>query len=357
RYYFITGQTPVYYPFSERDNYDISVIARYIIDNDLGQNAEDRYINEKWEDSKGGWQTFFDMTIKNFRNEIARAKDRIRHPEDYIVIHKKPQEIFEDRSYEDMSMFQIREVNPAYEKWLRNKVFEKFTDENGNYFSAQSGYKSRNRFDFEIDHIKPLSAGGKTVLENLQLLKVFENRQKGGKWENDNKKVIDTALKAVIRNLEDCYYTFIDDAETFIKSGKNVVGVRARKASKRLEVLTKRFRKESRINPLRSAEYYEGDFVMFVDHDSYGVGVGYKLTGFVVSGTIALGDKINLSNGTGAVVLDIRNENVEISRVRAIEVDNISLVLGNISKDGYKYARKITLRTQFSEDYIPAFAV
>ncbi|MBR4324796.1 MAG: DEAD/DEAH box helicase family protein [Bacteroidales bacterium] len=188
RYYLLTGQTPEYYEFKDREKYDVGVIAKYIIDQDLGSKSADKYIDEKWVEEQGGWQTFFDFTIKEFRAEIDRAKARILHPEDFVVKREKPQEILEDRRYADMSMAQIREVNPAYEKWLRNRVFEKFTDENGFYFSAVGNYKSRNRIDFEIDHIKPLSAGGKTVFENLQLLTWWANRQKGDKWDDDKKK-------------------------------------------------------------------------------------------------------------------------------------------------------------------------
>lgn len=188
RYFLLTGQTPIYYEFKEREKYDVSIIAQEIIDNDFGAKAEDRFITEKWNSEQGGWQTFFDFTPKTFRNEISLAKARILHPEDFVVKTEKPQEIFEDRRYEDMSMAEIREVNPAYEKWLRNKVFEKFTDEQGFFYSATGNYKSRNRVDFEIDHIKPRSAGGKTVLDNLQLLTWWSNRKKGDKWDDDKKK-------------------------------------------------------------------------------------------------------------------------------------------------------------------------
>lgn len=187
RYFLLTGQTPTYYEFTEREKYDITVIAQEIIDRDFGSKAEDAFITEKWQNEQGGWQTFFDFTIKNFRREILLAKERILHPEEFKQKPVKPQEILEDRRYEDMSMAEIREINPEYEKWLRNKVFEKFTDAQGFFFSAIGNYKSRNRVDFEIDHIKPRSAGGKTVLENLQLLTWWANRKKGDKYDESKK--------------------------------------------------------------------------------------------------------------------------------------------------------------------------
>ncbi|MBO7597823.1 MAG: DEAD/DEAH box helicase family protein [Bacteroidales bacterium] len=187
RYYLLTGETPVYYEFKDREKYDVGVIAQYIIDNDLGVKAEVKYITEKWNSEKGGWQTFFDFTQNLFNDEIYRAKKRILYPEFNKPKPEKPQEILEDRRYEDMSMAQIREVNPEYEKWLRNRVFEKFTDANGFYYSAEGNYKSRKREDFEIDHIKPRSKGGKTVFENLQLLTWWANRKKGDKYDESKK--------------------------------------------------------------------------------------------------------------------------------------------------------------------------
>ena len=70
-------------------------------------------------------------------------------------------------------------VNPAYEKWLRDQVFEKFKDEEGFYYSAESGYKSKSRLIFQVDHIIPMHNGGLTKLDNLQLLTRGENMVKG----------------------------------------------------------------------------------------------------------------------------------------------------------------------------------
>ena len=62
-----------------------------------------------------------------------------------------------------------------------DEVFKKFTDKDGFYFSAESGYKSKNKLDFQVDHIKSIHNGGLTVFENLQLLTRSENAKKGNK--------------------------------------------------------------------------------------------------------------------------------------------------------------------------------
>lgn len=85
------------------------------------------------------------------------------------------------RSYEKLKLHELREQDPIYEKWLRDEVFKKFTDKDGFYFSAESGYKSKNKLDFQVDHIKSIHNGGLTVFENLQLLTRSENAKKGNK--------------------------------------------------------------------------------------------------------------------------------------------------------------------------------
>lgn len=206
RYYFYSGETPKYYVFPDREKYDIKSIAQYIINQDMGPRAEDEYMKQKWNLEEDGWQAFFDKTWKNFRREIHLAKERIMHPEDYII-DVKPQITFEERSFENLSLIDIRKENPDYEHWLRNQVFEKAKDSDGFYHSAISDYKSKNRIDFEIDHIKPLSLGGKTNLDNLQLLTRWENRQKGNKYQISSNNDETTASQPnFIMPIENVYY-------------------------------------------------------------------------------------------------------------------------------------------------------
>jgi hypothetical protein len=181
QYYSIQEELPVFIPLSDREKYDIDKIAKEIFEKDLGQRAETEFINDIWANGEIAWQTFFNYDLRYFLREISVAKERIAHPELFERKIIKPIEEYESRKYENMSLFAIREVNPQYEKWLRDEVFKKFTDKDGYYFSAESGYKSKNRLLFQIDHIKPISKGGLTILENLQVLTIGENTLKGNK--------------------------------------------------------------------------------------------------------------------------------------------------------------------------------
>ncbi len=72
-------------------------------------------------------------------------------------------------------MHEIREHNPEYWKWLSDKVYAQHTDKDRNYVSATKKYKSKNKLDFQIDHIVSRHKGGLTRLDNLQLLTRKEN--------------------------------------------------------------------------------------------------------------------------------------------------------------------------------------
>lgn len=93
-------------------------------------------------------------------------------------------------NYEKMSMGQLRKISPEYWRKLRDSVFEKFLDEEGYYVSATGLYKSKSRLYFQIDHIIPMAHGGKTRLDNLQLLTRWENTIKGTKTQEEFMKEI-----------------------------------------------------------------------------------------------------------------------------------------------------------------------
>lgn len=179
QYYIIQGEVPRYIELKDREKYDIDKIVLEIYEKDLGPRAEKLLLDEYWNTSEVEWQTFFNFDKRLFLNEIGFSKNRLTHPELYEKTKILPIEENELREFERMPLYEIRNVNPEYEKWLRDQVFDKYKDENGYYFSAKSGYKSKNRMIFQIDHIIPMHNGGLTVLENLQLLTRGENALKG----------------------------------------------------------------------------------------------------------------------------------------------------------------------------------
>lgn len=82
---------------------------------------------------------------------------------------------------QELPLYEIRRRFPELGERLRDIVFDKYTDNEGYHISAQSGFRSKNKLDFQIDHIEPMAHGGLTVPDNLQLLRRDENMSKSDK--------------------------------------------------------------------------------------------------------------------------------------------------------------------------------
>jgi hypothetical protein len=108
-----------------------------------------------------------------FEKLVDNALYQLERPKSPTTV--KPITEKEQRQIQDLPLYEIRQRFPELGEKIRSAVFDKFTDTDGYYFSAQSRYKSRNKLDFQIDHIVPMADGGKTVLDNLQLLTRVEN--------------------------------------------------------------------------------------------------------------------------------------------------------------------------------------
>lgn len=88
---------------------------------------------------------------------------------------------------EEMDMGEIKKHYPAYYHELREYlILSMRKDEEGYYYSAiqeegEPPIRSKHLRMFEIDHIIPISKGGLTVKENLQMITRKQNRAKGSK--------------------------------------------------------------------------------------------------------------------------------------------------------------------------------
>ena len=179
QFYANTATAPAFIEFAEREKFDLTKIARDIHLQDLRESEKSTFINHLWHDNANQWQAFFGYDERLFLNEIDLALRKIANP--HLFQRVAPQTIQESRELEKLSMNELREQFPEFWKQLSDQVYAKFTAANGEYVSASGDYCSPSKFNFHIDHIQPISKGGLTVLENLQLLTRRENRRKGAK--------------------------------------------------------------------------------------------------------------------------------------------------------------------------------
>jgi len=182
-YYRETGELPKWVHLKNREDYDVKKVAETIIDKKFNRIEEEEYINEIWEADNTEWSIFFGTgNRKAFRELINNEINKILRPEDYDNPKELPITKNEEREIQKLSLSEIRQKLPEIEEKIRRIIFDKFTDKEGYYFSAKSGYRSKNKIDFQIDHIKPMSKGGLTKINNLQLLTRIENISKSDKY-------------------------------------------------------------------------------------------------------------------------------------------------------------------------------
>lgn len=176
-YYYLTRTLPEYIDFENREKYDVSILAKEIIKNNFNRLEENNFLNSKWNDKDLGWKIYFN----NNRSIFEREVDREIRKQLNLQNVKAPTLLIDKIDYSKLTLNQIRAVDVKYWRQLSDAVYDKYKNEQGYYFSAISNYKSKSKRYFQIDHIVPISKGGKTEIDNLQILTRWENQAKKDK--------------------------------------------------------------------------------------------------------------------------------------------------------------------------------
>jgi hypothetical protein len=146
-------------------------VARHIYDNSLGGKAKADYIDSLWNDENSFWQVLFNYKKLYFMKQLAIEIIKLEAPEIYDnVAPSAPNITPETISIEKLSLYGINEIDKIEYKRIRDAVFAKHTDADGFITCPKSGFKSKIRGYFQIDHIKPMFEGGLTMIDNLQVL-------------------------------------------------------------------------------------------------------------------------------------------------------------------------------------------
>ncbi len=177
-------QAPTFIRFEDREKYNIDSIADEIFSKDMRRSEKKEYIDKLWDDNKVEWKEFFGYDQKYFRHEIDKALDKIENPKDYEKSYQIPIVLPEQLPAGEFTLHQLKEKDYDYYNYIREIVFEQAKDENGYYVCAKSGFKSKDRSRFHIDHKIPfIMSEGRTEISNLQLLERKENWRKGAKLD------------------------------------------------------------------------------------------------------------------------------------------------------------------------------
>ena len=140
---------------------------KYIYEEDMGISKKTEYINSLWDEAQ-------DPILRNFFGKKLYFKSQLEMEimklTDEDLFLKENNVEYGARPLEDLTLHKLGKVNPDLEKKIRAEVFEKSKDKEGYYTCAVCTKKAKNRIYFQIDHIVPMNKGGKTKIENLQVL-------------------------------------------------------------------------------------------------------------------------------------------------------------------------------------------
>ena len=169
KYYAQYESVPKFYTFDEvdRSKLDVGMIAQHIWDEDMGERKKAEYIDKIWNDADDNMLRLFFGKKLYFLRQLDIELMKIRYPDIY---EETENVVYETRKLEELSLYEIRKVNPKLEMQLRDAAFEKAKTSNGKYQCAACGMKNRSKACFHVDHIIPMNQGGKSVPENLQIL-------------------------------------------------------------------------------------------------------------------------------------------------------------------------------------------
>lgn len=185
RFYAQKQIEPEFIAFSERKKCNILIVARHIYENDLTLKQVNEYLTSLWKDPKSFWQVLFGDNYLYFKKQVDIEINKLLGV--YPDLTLMPPIVIPDNvPLETLSLVEIREQDPAEYRAIKDTVFAKYTDAKGFITCAISGFRSRMRRDFQIDHIVPMAKGGLTTLENLQVLSRKAHTEKT-RLENLNK--------------------------------------------------------------------------------------------------------------------------------------------------------------------------
>lgn len=180
KYYAQYESIPQFYTFDEidRSKLDVGRIAQHIWDEDMGERKRTEYIDSLWESGDDNMLRLFFGRKLYFLNQINIELMKLSHPDIYDDENNIQ---YGSRALEDLPLHEIGKINPLLEQQLRNDTFKKAMDKDGNYHCAKCGISDKSRIFFQVDHIIPMNAGGKSTLDNLQILCRQCNGRKGDK--------------------------------------------------------------------------------------------------------------------------------------------------------------------------------
>ncbi|TYQ24211.1 DEAD/DEAH box helicase family protein [Pseudanabaena sp. UWO310] len=147
---------PHYYPFEDRELYDVDKIAQKVIDLKLFHHARNKFLQEEFTKPNSLWQTFY-KSFRNFETAVHASEMKIISDDSNIPIVDipalKPQPVIRELTEKDKKQVKERDGNAC----------------------LCCGDNRR----LQVDHVFPFILGGQTSIDNSQTLCMRCNGFKG----------------------------------------------------------------------------------------------------------------------------------------------------------------------------------
>ena len=179
KYYSEKSIEPPFFEFKDRENFDVGKLVLEAVEKDYGTKKLGEFLREAWIKEPSFYRLYFGNNFSFFVNEFDLELRKVRNPEFFIKEKISPSVKYGEIDINKLPLNQIKVINPSLYKKISDAVYQKYTDKDGYFFSAIGNFKSEFKMHFQIDHIKPISKGGLTEVENLQLVTRWENMEKG----------------------------------------------------------------------------------------------------------------------------------------------------------------------------------
>ena len=168
KYYIYHGYAP---KFDEIDKFvqgklNLSYLAQDVVGLSLGPFEEKDYLEERWNDETNYLKTFY-IDYEYFHKQYEKEKYKLVYG---VKSTPVPTVSHPDRPLEEFTLQEIKARDPKTGFQIEKGVYDAARSENGMFRCECCGMISPRKADFQIDHIKPMSKGGLTVIDNLQLL-------------------------------------------------------------------------------------------------------------------------------------------------------------------------------------------
>lgn len=182
KYYAQKECEPNFIPFKEIDRQKLNLtdIAKDIVHKDLRRSEIRKYIDNLWNQEDGIIRIYFNKKMY-FVRQLQIEIDIVEGT--YESYDEIPKVVGEERKLSKLSLYDLEKVAPEKAREIKDKVYSSYMNNEGLYYCNKCGYTSNFKGMFQIDHIKPISKGGLTTLDNLQLLCSKCNKIKGDKLE------------------------------------------------------------------------------------------------------------------------------------------------------------------------------